>query len=360
MDIRHKSKGRVGNRILRTLEIVCYLVGVVSFALAVSLGVGKPITTSAEGSGAIWTTAGTCANPQDQNQYNHGDNIVLHGENFSPDSSVAWSITGRPGGASCDPGIVVASGSVTTDGSGAFCAIVYVVANDDCGEYQVKAEGAKGDNYRVEGEPPTSTPTNTPVADTPTATPTEAADTATPTNTAVPPTQTPTSTATPTSTSTSTSTPTNTSTATATSTSTEGPSPTPTDTPNPETPSATPTNTPVPPTQTPTATPTFTPTNTNTPVPPTATPTATPTQQPDTATPTSTGEPQNTPTPTNTRPPGTQPSATPTTEPGEILIPVTGVELPGLVGVSQRGFFSFGVLFFGVGFVLHGMGRKQE
>lgn len=345
MNIRFSDKPRLGSRILRAVEVACYLVGVISFTLAVSLGIGEPLTTSAQGSGAIWTTAGTCSNPQDQNQYNHGDNIVLHGENFSPSVSVAWSITGKPGGASCDPGIVVASGSETTDGDGAFCEIVYVVANDDCGEYQVKAEGSKGDNYRVVGEPPTSTPTNTQVADTPTNTPVPPTETST--NTPVPPTETPTNTPVPpteTPTNTATSTPTNTpvpptETPTATSSPTEGPSPTPTDTPNPETPSATPSNTPVPPTET---------------------PTASPTQVPDTATPTNTSEPQDTPTPTNTQPPSTQPSATPTTDPGEILIPVTGVELPGLVGVSQRGFFSMGVLFFGIGFVVHGMARKRE
>jgi hypothetical protein len=348
------------NKILRALEAACYLVGVTSFALAASLGIGSPQETFAQSDGAIWTTAGTCSNPQNKNQYDHGDNIVLHGEGFLPDVNRSYSITGKPGGASCDPGIVVASGSVTTDGSGAFCEIVYVVKNDDCGEYQVKVEGVKGDNYRVVGEPPTSTPTNTPVG--PTDTPTEAPDTPTPTDTPLPPTNTPTNTPVPpteTATSTATSTPTNTpvpptatptATSTATSTPTEGPSPTPTDTPNPETPSATPTNTPVPPT----ATPTFT--ATNTPVPPTATPT----EEPDTATPTNTAEPQDTPTPTNTQPPQTQPSATPTTDPGEILIPVTGVELPGLVGVSQRGFFSMGVLAFGIGFVLHGVGRKQD
>ncbi len=367
----YRSKTKIGSKILRALEIGCYLLGVTSFALAASLGIGEPQETFAQSDGAIWTTAGTCANPQDKNQYEHGDNIVLHGENFVPDASRSWTITGKPGGASCDPGIVVASGSVNTDGNGAFCEIVYVVQNDDCGEYQVKVQGVKGDNYRVVGEPPTSTPTDTPVGPTdtptntpepPTATPTDTPvpPTDTPTNTPVPPTATPTSTATPTNTATSTSTSTatatatSTSTATATSTPTEGPSPTPTDTPNPETPSATPTNTPVPPTATPTFTPTNTPTNT--PVPPTATPT----REPDTATPTNTGVPQDTPTPTKTQPPQTQPSATPTTEPGEILIPVTGVELPGLVGVSQRGYFGLGLLSFGIGLVLHGFGRKRE
>src|SRR5688572_17275114 len=86
-------------------------------------------------------------------------------------------------------------------------------------------------------EPPTNTPTNTPIP--PTDTPTD-----TPTNTPVPPTDTPTD--------------------------------TPTNTPVPptDTPTDTPTNTPVPPTDTPTDTPT------NTPVPPTDTPTDTPTNTP--------------------------------------------------------------------------------
>jgi hypothetical protein len=36
------------------------------------------------------------------------------------------------------------------------------------------------------------------------------------------------------------------------------------------------------------------------------------------------------------------------------------VELPAVSPLSQRGFFSMGVLFFGIGFLLHGVQRKRD
>jgi hypothetical protein len=36
------------------------------------------------------------------------------------------------------------------------------------------------------------------------------------------------------------------------------------------------------------------------------------------------------------------------------------VELPGFNAVSQRGYFSLGVLFFGIGFLLNGVDRRRE
>lgn len=195
---------------------------------------GQPTPVRAD---AIWTTSGDCGDEsQDVNHFNHGNTVFINGDGFAP-GDYDWDITGKPGGASCDSGAVVASSTFTVGPSGAFCFAAYVIAIDDCGEYQVKF-GIKGDNYRV-GDPPTNTPTNT--------------ATNTPTNTA-------------------TNTPTNTPTSTATNTPTNTPTNTVTNTPT-----HTPTGT-LPPTAT--FTPTFTPTNTvmytytptNTPLP-TETPT---------------------------------------------------------------------------------------
>jgi uncharacterized repeat protein (TIGR01451 family) len=110
------------------------------------------------GSGAIWTTLDSCGTEeQDTNHYSSGDHIFINGSGFTPGASYDWSITGNPGGSSGDPGIAVASGSVTPDanGDGSFCFNAYTVLSDDWGEYSVKV-GAKGDNYRVQGSSPGS------------------------------------------------------------------------------------------------------------------------------------------------------------------------------------------------------------
>ena len=99
--------------------------------------------------GAIWTTDGTCGDAsQDVNHFEHGHSVFINGDGFDPGSSQEWSIKGNPGGASEDPNIVVASGTVVADENGAFCFNAYTVQDDDGGEYSVKV-GNKGDNYRV-------------------------------------------------------------------------------------------------------------------------------------------------------------------------------------------------------------------
>jgi hypothetical protein len=344
---------KVGRKLLRMLEVTCYLIGVASFAVAAALGVGEPLSASAQQSGAVWTTRDSCGPPnQNVNLYNVGEHIYINGANFEPGVRYGWAIRRTQGGST-----PIASGRVTPNDSGAFCFDALTATADMAGNGMVwkadlqdpDGDKVSSDNFRVQ-QVPTDTPvspTNTPQEPTNTPTDTEVPPTSTPTNTPVPPTETPTNTPvppteTPTSTPTDTPTevPTDTPTATATSTPTEGPSPTPTDTPDPRTPSPTPTDTPV---------------------PPTATPTNTPTEVPPTATPTDTDVPENTPTPTNTQPPSDPGSSpTPTTDPAEILIPVTGVELPAVSALSQRGFFSMGVLFFGIGFLLHGVQRKRD
>jgi hypothetical protein len=121
---------------------------------ALSVGVGS--TLAAGGSGAIWTTDADCdvAVAQNQNLYAVGQTIFVRGENFDASTPLSWSIEGMPGGASGDPGLVVASGSATTDGAGAFCLDLYEVAPDDWGVYSVdvtQGRTSKNDNYLVDG-----------------------------------------------------------------------------------------------------------------------------------------------------------------------------------------------------------------
>lgn len=133
--------------------------------------------------GAIWTTSGSCGAPQNVNHYQSGNVIYINGSGFDA-GDYDWHIKGQPGGASGDPGDVVASDTVTVGAGGAFCFAAYTVHGDDWGEYSVKV-GTKGDNYNVTA--PTAAPTDAPVdptstpADEVTATPADDV-TATPTN----------------------------------------------------------------------------------------------------------------------------------------------------------------------------------
>src|SRR5687767_10236769 len=113
--------------------------GLVSLGLlALAFFVVAP-RADAAGPGAIWTTRITCSDPapQDENHYQTGETVYVRGSNFEPNTTYDWTITGQPGNASSDPGVVVASGTVTTDGSGAFCLAAYTIPAGDRGEYTV-------------------------------------------------------------------------------------------------------------------------------------------------------------------------------------------------------------------------------
>ncbi|TAK02021.1 MAG: hypothetical protein EPO36_03535 [Chloroflexota bacterium] len=121
---------------------------------ALSVGVGSAL--AAGGSGSIWTTDEPCTAPaaQNQNLYAVGDTVYVRGENFDASSALDWAITGQPGGASGDPGDVVAAGSSSTDVDGEFCLGLYAIAADDWGVYTVdvnQGRTSKNDNYRVDG-----------------------------------------------------------------------------------------------------------------------------------------------------------------------------------------------------------------
>lgn len=136
------------------------------------LAVVGTVRVLAQGAGAIWTTRNECGDAeQNVNHFDNGDTVFINASGFATGgSSYEWSITGKPGGASCDPNDAVASGVITLtdictitrdhtvgvppncfcqcDGHGGFCFPAYVIQEDDCGEYQVRV-GSKGDNYRV-------------------------------------------------------------------------------------------------------------------------------------------------------------------------------------------------------------------
>lgn len=118
--------------------------------------------------GAIWNSPDNCSDAvQNVNHYSAGQVVSVNGNGFDP-GTYAWHITGNPGGASADPGINVAEGTleILANGSPAnltggiqlvsvtghqFCFKAYRVRADDNGEYSLDFGASKNDNYRVHG-----------------------------------------------------------------------------------------------------------------------------------------------------------------------------------------------------------------
>jgi hypothetical protein len=135
-------------KILTTLTLALFCLSLVA---AVPAGCnGNP--------GSIWTTNGDCGTEQqDVNQYAIGDKVFINGAGFCP-GTYNWDISGQPGGASCDPGAIVASGTKTVNPDGTFCFEAYTVQADDvnCGGNVYNANfNGKGDNYHVNENLPT-------------------------------------------------------------------------------------------------------------------------------------------------------------------------------------------------------------
>ncbi|HEY4693247.1 MAG TPA: hypothetical protein VIH16_07400 [Bellilinea sp.] len=312
---------QIVNQTLRNLSRIAYITGIAFLIISLTLNFIPAKTVNAT-SGSIWTTRSTCIPPapQDENHYTWGEEVFIRGSNFDPDTVYHWGITGQPGDASADPGIIVAAwymapGTIiTSDEDGCFCFKAYTIASDDSGEYsvdvfEVGGTNAKNDNYHVDPAP-TATPTNT--------------ATNTPTNTEIP----------------------------ASDTTTNTPTSTPTNTPT-NTPTSTPTDTP---TNTPTNSPTNTPTNTGAPAIDT-------TNTPE--------EPANTlVTPaianlvdlgTATLIPTLPQPAQPGNPPAE-LIPITGTDqsMPAPLANLQGAFGRLGLALLGIGLVLQGLSKKLE
>ena len=137
----------------------------VASMLAVAL-IGPSAGGVAAAAGSIWTTHITCQSPapQDENHYKVGDIVHVRGEGFDATTTYTYTVTGNPGNSSSDPGIVVATGPVTTNASGEFCVAAYTVLPGDRGEYTVDV-GTKNDNFQVDEEPsspPSEAPSNPP------------------------------------------------------------------------------------------------------------------------------------------------------------------------------------------------------
>ena len=118
-----------------------------------ALGSSAAGTLAAHGAGSIWTTAVGCSAPapQNANSYSESQHVYLRGDHFAA-GSLTWTITGQPGGASGDAGLVVAWGDGVADGLGYFCIDAYTVASDDWGVYHaVVTQGStsKNDNFTV-------------------------------------------------------------------------------------------------------------------------------------------------------------------------------------------------------------------
>ncbi len=156
---------------LRTLSRIATITGTAFLIISLTLNFIPAKTVSAT-SGSIWTTRSTCIPPapQDENHYTWGEEVYIRGSNFDPNTDYYWGITGQPGGASADPGIIVAAwyiapGTViTTDADGYFCFKAYTIAPDDLGEYnvdvfEVGGTHAKSDNYQVDPAPTATLPT---------------------------------------------------------------------------------------------------------------------------------------------------------------------------------------------------------
>jgi len=121
---------------------------ILSAVLLFSILIISSVSAGTSGVTSIWTTDVSCGTTsQDVNSYSVGEHVFINGQGNSLTGSEAWSIVGTPG--SCDPGITVASGTISdgwSSGSTTFCFDSYTVQVGDCGVYKVNVEGKK-DNY---------------------------------------------------------------------------------------------------------------------------------------------------------------------------------------------------------------------
>src|SRR3990172_1094524 len=132
------------NKVLRALSRISYITGV-AFLIASLVLNFIPVSPVSAAPASVWTTRTTCnvPDPQDENHYTWGDTVYIRGSNFLPSTVYHWTIAGKPGGASLDPGIIVAAwnlapgGPITTTADGYFCFAAYVIPPDDGGEYVI-------------------------------------------------------------------------------------------------------------------------------------------------------------------------------------------------------------------------------
>ena len=102
--------------------------------------------------GSVWTTTGSCGTPQNVNSYEVGQHVYINGSNFAANTQYAWSIKPAAGGVNA---IAIASGQITSNGSGAFCFDAITLTQPNIGgPYKVDVNG-KNDNFSVVAGTPT-------------------------------------------------------------------------------------------------------------------------------------------------------------------------------------------------------------
>lgn len=131
-------------QIFRVTEAKRFLAGVAILAMVLFSIQGIFAQTAVAATGAVWTTTGSCGDPQNINQYAVGETVFINGSGFTANTSGTWQI--KDPGAN---GTVHYSGPVTTDASGAFCVQARTLTNDDIGgPYNAQAFD-KNDNFSV-------------------------------------------------------------------------------------------------------------------------------------------------------------------------------------------------------------------
>lgn len=135
---------------------IAYSTGGLFLILSMLLSIFPANFVAAEpgGSGSTNTSNVSCGqSPVNQNSYEIGEHIYLHFKGYEPNSTLTWDITGVSG---CDKNVSVASGTYQVDGDGDGCVLAYTPVVGNCGVYQQKTNGTKGDNFSIDGgeEPP--------------------------------------------------------------------------------------------------------------------------------------------------------------------------------------------------------------
>lgn len=95
-------------------------------------------------SGAVWTTTGSCGEPQNINHYEVGETVYINGSGFDADTEYDWVIK-EPG----NNGDILADGSESTDSEGDVCfSALLLLESHVGGPYNAKYND-KNDNFSV-------------------------------------------------------------------------------------------------------------------------------------------------------------------------------------------------------------------
>ena len=154
-----KTKPRV--KWMRTLGNASYMLGVALLITAMAYTAAPATRVAAKDPAPTTNTINTVLTCNGANTivFAVGQTVRVQGKHFAASTGYSGTITGS--GGSCDAAVEVASFSGTTDSLGRFCNAAYVVAADDCGEYEVSVSQSPNQlsalRYRVKVPPATAT-----------------------------------------------------------------------------------------------------------------------------------------------------------------------------------------------------------